>query len=86
MTVTEAVPTEDLAKDVHSLDLHNDELPAQRFLSVFWDMERDVFPYKLSVLDRPFTQRGILSLVNSIYDPLGLAVSVLLEGRRRVTS
>ena len=31
--------------------------------------------------DKPFTRRGVLSTVNSIYDPLGLAVPVLLEGR-----
>ena len=26
-------------------------------------------------------RRGVLSIVNSIYDPLGLAVQVLLEGK-----
>ena len=31
--------------------------------------------------DKPFTRRGVLSTINSIYDPLGLAVPVLLEGR-----
>lgn len=39
VTVMEAFPTEDLAKDVHSLDLPHDELPAQRSLGVFWDLE-----------------------------------------------
>lgn len=81
VTVMQAFPTEDLAKDIRSLDLHNDELPAQRSLGVFWDLERDVFTYKVSITDRPFTRRGVLSLVNSIYDPLGLAAPVLLEGR-----
>ena len=81
VTVMEAFPTEDLAKDIRSLDLRHDELPAQRSLGVFWDLERDVFTYKVSVPDRPFTRRGVLSLVNSIYDPLGLAAPVLLEGR-----
>lgn len=81
MTEMQAFPTEDLAKDIRSLDLHNDELTAQRSLGVFWGLERDVFTYKVSVTDRPFTRRGVLSLVNSIYDPLGLAAPVLLEGR-----
>ena len=63
------------------MDLRHDELPAQRSRGVFWDLERDVFTYKVSVPDRPFTQRGVLSLVNSINDPLGLAAPILLEGR-----
>ncbi|XP_078364035.1 uncharacterized protein LOC144648306 [Oculina patagonica] len=81
VTVMEAFPADDLAKDIRSLDLRHDELPAQRSLGVFWDLERDVFTYKVSTPDRPFTRRGVLSLVNSIYDPLGLAAPVLLEGR-----
>lgn len=64
VTVMKAFPTEDLAKD--SLDLHHNELLAQRSLSVFWDLERDVFTYKVSVPDRPFTRHRVLSLVNSI--------------------
>ena len=81
IAVMEAFPTEDLAKDIRSLDLHHNELPAQRSLGVAWDLERDAFTYKVSTPDRPFTRRGVLSLVNSIYDPLGLAAPVLLEGR-----
>ena len=81
IAVMEAFPTEDLAKDIRSLDLHHNELPAQRSLGVAWDLERDAFTYKVSTPDRPFTRRGVLSLVNSIYDPLGLAAPILLEGR-----
>ena len=76
VTVMEAFPTEDLAKDIRSLDLRHDELPAQSSLGVFWDLESDTFTYKVSVPYRPFTRRGVLALVNSIYDPLGLAAPV----------
>lgn len=31
--------------------------------------------------ERPFTRRGVLSVVNSIYDPIGLAVPVTLKGK-----
>ena len=77
----EAFPTEDLAKDIRSLDLHQDNLPAQRSLGVFWDLETDAFTYKVSIPDKPPTRRGVLSVVNSVYDPLGLAAPVLLHGR-----
>ena len=75
VTVMEAFPTEDLAKDIRSLDFHQDNLPAQRSLSVFWDLETDAFTYKVSIPDK------VLSVVNSVYDPLGLAAPVLLHGR-----
>ena len=81
VNVMKAFPTEDLAKDIRSLDLNQDNLPAQRSLGVFWNLETDAFTYKVSVPDKPFTRRGVLSVVNSIYDPLGLAAPVLLDGR-----
>ena len=79
--VMEAFPTEDRGKGVRDLDLHRDSLPAQRSLGVYWDLEKDNFTFQVSPPDKPFTRRGVLSIVNSVYDPLGLAAPVLLEGR-----
>ena len=79
--VMEAFPTEDRGKGVRDLDLHRDILPAQRSLGVHWNLEEDTFTFQVSPPDKPFTRRGVLSVVNSIYDPSGLAVPVLLEGR-----
>ena len=67
--VMEAFPAEDRAKDVRDLDLRHDSLPAQRSLGVFWDLETDAFTFKVSLLEKPFTRRGVLSIVNSVYDP-----------------
>ena len=80
VSVMEAFPSEDLAKDIRSLDLRQDNLPAQRSLGVFWDLETDAFTYKVSIPDKPLTRLGVL-LVNSVYDPLGLSAPVLLHGR-----
>ena len=79
--VMEAFPTQDRAKDIKDLDLRVDSLPAQRSLGVCWHIERDTFTFRVALQDKPFTRRGVLSIVNSIYDPLGLAVPVLLKGR-----
>ena len=79
--VMEAFPLEDRGKDIRDLDLRRDSLPAQRSLGVYWNLENDTFTFKVALPDKPFTRRGVLSIVNSIYDPLGLAVPVLLEGR-----
>ena len=80
--VMEAFPAEDRAKDVRDLDLRSDSLPAQRSLGVFWDLETDAFTFKVSSPEKPFTRRGVLSIVNSVYDPLGFAVPAMLEGRK----
>ena len=79
--VMEAFPAEDRGKDVCDLDLLRDSLPAKRSLRVYWDLEGDAFTFRVTLPDKPFTRRGVLSIVNSIYNPLGLTVPVLLEGR-----
>ena len=73
VSVVKAFSKEDLAKDIRSLDLRQDTLPAQRSFGVFWDQETDAFTYKVSITDKPFTRPGVLSVVNSVYDLLGLA-------------
>ena len=79
--VMEAFPVEDRRKGVRDLDLRCDSLPAQRWLGVFWDLKNNNFTFQVTLPDTPFTRRGVLSTVNSIYDPLDVAVPVLLEGR-----
>ena len=42
----------------------------------------DAFTYKVTLPEKPFIRRGVLSIVNSVYDPLGFAVPVMLERRK----
>ena len=77
----EALPAEDRAKSIKDLDLRHDVLPAQRSLGVHWDIEKDHFTFHVSLPEKPFTRRGVLSTINSVYDPLGLASPVVLEGK-----
>ena len=79
--VMEAFSNEDRGKDSRNLDLRHDSLPPQQSLGVYWNLEQEIFTFKVDLPEKPFTRRGVLSIVNSIYDPLGLAVPVLLEGR-----
>ena len=48
----------------------------ERALVIFEDTENDVIKFKIDL------RRGILSVFSLIYDPLGLACSSLLQGRR----
>ena len=36
--------------------------------------------------NKPFTKRGVLSVINSIYDPLGIATPVLIQGKSLLRS
>ena len=65
-----------------SLDLDLDMLPVERTLGVQWDVERDVFQFKVHNLEKPCTKRGILSTFSSLYDPLGLVCPVVLEAKK----
>lgn len=70
--VMQAFPPEDRARELKDLDLSSDPLPLQRSLGISWDLKLDCFTFRVSRDTRPFTRRGTLSTVNSLYDPLGL--------------
>ena len=80
--VMNAFSTDDRAKDLRDLDLHCDSLPTQRSLGVYWNLEKDSFTFRVSLPDKPFTRRGVHSVINSIYDPIGLAAPVTFEGKK----
>ena len=40
-----------------------------------------IFKFMISLKDRPCTQRGILSTISSIFDPLRFVAPLLLEGK-----
>ena len=50
-------------------------------LGVQWNTESDNFLLIPNLPSRPFTKRGILSTINSLFDPIGIASPVILFGR-----
>lgn len=79
--VLSAFPPEDLAKDMKDLEFGIDLLPSQRSLGLNWNLETDAFFFEVMMQDKPFTRRGVLSCINSIFDPLGFAAPVIIEGK-----
>ena len=79
--VTRAFPREDQASDFRNVDFSLDTVTVQRALGVLWDISADAFTFKVSLEKRPFTRRGVLSILNSLYDPLGLAAPVIARGK-----
>lgn len=55
-------------------------LPLQS-LALNWHLQTDVFSFIVSREERLFTCRGILSTVNSIFDPLGFVGPITVQGK-----
>ncbi|XP_041366820.1 uncharacterized protein LOC121381553 [Gigantopelta aegis] len=77
--VMNAFPTDDLAKDLKDLDLGVDSLPQQCSLGLIWDLETDTFGFQVCTEEKPFTKWGILSTINSLFDPIGFVAPVDLH-------
>ena len=75
------IPSQDRAEDLKNLDLQQDPIPIQRTIGVSWNLKTDCFTFVITLPEKPFTRRGVLSIVNSIYDPLGFTVPVTIRGR-----
>ncbi len=88
-TVMEAFPLEDCALVIKDLDLSGETSPTQQSLGLLWEITTDTFTYSASTIANPFTRCGVLSTVNSVFDPLGLLAPVTIQGRallRELTS
>ena len=58
------------------------DLPTEKALGIFWNIEKETFGFKTNLSEKPGTRRGMLSMVSKIYDPLGFAAPFLLKGKR----
>ena len=73
-----SIPDHKRAAEVKDLDLEHDELPVERALGVQWCTSTDSFRFKINLSDKPCIRRGILSVVSSVYDPMGFLAPLLL--------
>ncbi|XP_066500465.1 uncharacterized protein [Hoplias malabaricus] len=73
-----SIPVDERAAEVKDLDLQHDELPVERALGMQWCTSSDSFKFKIQLPDKPCTRRGILSVVSSVYDPMGFLAPLLL--------
>ncbi|KAK7879138.1 hypothetical protein WMY93_034081, partial [Mugilogobius chulae] len=78
----QTIPANERAHGFQDLDLDQDYLPVERALGIQWCAETDKFKFKINLRERPHTRRGLLSLVSSIFDPLGFLAPVILPAKR----
>ena len=81
-SVLASIPVEERAKELKQLDLDREHLPAERALGAQWNIEQDTFTFNQCLKSQPTTRRGILSMVSSIYDPLGFLSPVVLVAKK----
>ncbi|XP_058881751.1 uncharacterized protein LOC131737334 [Acipenser ruthenus] len=79
--VMEAFPSDDHAKDLKDLDLDVDSPPVQRSLGLSWNLKRDAFTFCVTTSEKPFTRRGVLATINSLFDPLGFVAPITIQGK-----
>ena len=81
--VIDSVPSTERAKTLKSLDIYQEELPTERSLGVLWDVEEDKigFSVKKEEDDVP-TRRKILSIMSSVYDPIGFTAPFVLNAKK----
>ena len=72
----------DRRKGVDEQQLTNQTLPTEAALGVLWDVENDMFIFRVNLKEKPGTRRGMLSILSSIFDPLGLVSPFVLKGRK----
>jgi hypothetical protein len=77
--VIASIPPEDRAVGLKDLDICNlGNVKIERALGVQWNISSDQFKFNVIIHEKPSTRRGILSVMSSIYDPLGFAAPILL--------
>ncbi len=74
--VLKSIPKEECTESVKDLDMALGELLMERALSVQWCVSSDDF--QATVKEQPLTRRGVLSMVASIYEPLGFVAPFIL--------
>lgn len=87
--VLEAFLPEDHAKGLQNLDFDDSSDFIQRSLGLSWDLKHDLFTFRVAATEKPFTRRGVLAIVNSLFDPLGLVALIIIQGKfllRELTS
>ncbi|XP_037399818.1 uncharacterized protein LOC108416929 [Pygocentrus nattereri] len=79
--VMEAFPVDDRAKGLKELNLDADATPIQRSLGLRWNLTEDTFTFQVTDTVKPYTRRGVLATINGLFDPLGFAAPVTIQGK-----
>ena len=77
--VLQSIPEKDRAVAVKSLDFES--LPTERALGVVWNTDSDTLGVQVKPKDEAFTRRGVLKVLSTVYDPLGMVSPFVLKAK-----
>ena len=77
----ESILKNEQASDIN-WDLPSEQLSIERVLGVQWFVGVDNFGLSIVLKDQPLTRRGAVSMVASIYDPLGFLAPLVLTATK----
>ena len=79
--VLKSIPDEDRRRNVSDEALTFDKLPEDKALGVKWNISKDTLGFQTKWAENPSTSTrcGLLSMLSSIYYPLGLGAPFLLK-------
>lgn len=67
---------------VKQLNLDSEKPPLERALGIQWNILKDVLTFRVAVKNQAPTRQTILSIVSSIYDPLGFISPFILKAKQ----
>ena len=83
--VVASVGPEARSKALTSWTDRSESMPEERALGVKWETEGDLLKVSVDIeklRSKPFTKRGVLSAVSTMYDPLGMVTPTVIRGRK----
>ena len=78
-SLLQALPTSNISPKLTEINLSVNGIPIERVFETLWTPETDKFHIKYTLISVLTTKRGILSLISSIFDPLGFITPALIE-------
>ena len=79
-----AITEEDRKVGVKHQDLLTGKVPEERALGVLWNTDNHTLCFNINIKDKPLTRTGLLTMLSSTYDPLGLVSPFLMKGRKTI--
>ena len=80
-----AIIPEEKRKDGMKDKYLSGDLPNDKALEICWNIEKDMFTFKINLDGKPI-MKSLLSMISSMYNPLGFAAPFVLERRKNLQS